>query len=225
MFIKIFIFAPLEFYMKKLIFILLIYTFLGGYLPCRAQYVPTKTWTDAGVVSLGVRNSLRIFGQGGFGLGTGAQFRVLVSPRFNTEWFVDYLTLQVNDRVKSEHVQYGGSLLYYPTMEPVVLKGWKPYLVGGYCLDYNRHSEILYGYNNKARWGSALQAGLGAHVPFGERFDLSINGQYMVYLGKQLSSKYDGTQLNFFLEKSSGLRGHFFTSISLNYKIIKGIKG
>jgi hypothetical protein len=171
--------------------------------------------------SLGARTTLSAFDHDGSGLGTGGQFRIQVNNRVNTDWFADYITINVNDKVRSDYYHIGWSVLFYPFEGLHYPKRFQPYILAGHCFDYNRKTAILDPSNTKDRWGSAAQAGIGTHFNLTERFDVSLTCQYMIHLTKEIEAEIDGNIVTISEQKSSHLEGHLLTTLSLNYKIFK----
>ncbi len=171
--------------------------------------------------SLGARTTLSAFDHDGNGLGTGGQFRIQVNNRVNTDWFADYITINMDDKVRSDYYHIGWSVLFYPFEGLHYPKRFQPYILAGHCFDYNRKTAILDPSNTKDRWGSAVQAGLGTHLNLTERFDVSLTCQYMIHLTKEIEAEIDGNIVTISDQKSRHLEGHLLTTLSLNYKIFK----
>jgi hypothetical protein len=171
--------------------------------------------------SLGARTTLSAFDHDGNGLGTGGQFRIQVNNRVNTDWFADYITINMDDKVRSDYYHIGWSVLFYPFEGLHYPKRFQPYVLAGHCFDYNRKTAILDPSNTKDRWGSAVHAGLGTHLNLTERFDVSLTCQYMIHLTKEIEAEIDGNIVTISDQKSRHLEGHLLTTLSLNYKIFK----
>lgn len=171
--------------------------------------------------SLGARTTLSAFDHDGSGLGTGGQFRIQFNDRVNSDWFADYITINVNDKVRSDYYHIGWSVLFYPIANKQYPSHFQPYILAGHCFDYNRKTAILDPSNTKDRWGSAVQAGLGTHLNLTERFDVSLTCQYMIHLTKEIEAEIDGNIVTISEQQSRHLEGHLLTTLSLNYKILK----
>lgn len=199
---------------------------LAGVIICtqgllRAQDTILKNKSQAGWVSLGARSTLSLFDGDGKGIGTGGQFRIQLSNRVNTDWFADYISINVNDKVRSEYIHIGWSVLYYVFNNRQHPKIVQPYILAGHCFDYNKKTVLLQPGINKDRWGSAVQAGIGSHFNLTERFDVSLTCQYMIHLTNELEVQDEGTTVDIVEHKNSSLEGHLLTTVSLNYKIAK----
>jgi hypothetical protein len=171
-----------------------------------------------GLFSVGLRSTISLFNgdQEMPAIGTGGQFRIQLSDRVNTEWFLDYLptTNQYTSR-KDTHI--GWSVMFYPLKNafPKV----QPYIVAGHCFDYTKHVDLKQRSNYIERWSSAVQGGLGVHFNLTERFDLTLLSQYMIHLGGDVHSHVINNQVSFEKHRGGSLEGHLLTTLSLNYKL------
>lgn len=179
-----------------------------------------------GEVSLGGRNVISLFNDGNFdntGMGMGGQFRVRLSEKINTEWFLDYITTDLNKLANRKDYHIGWSVMYYPTD---VNKQLVPYVIAGHCFDYTRVSEYSNTSNSVERWSSAVQMGLGNHFKLTNKLDFSASAQYMIHMGGDIH--VDDTWLaeppsQIIIEKHEGmdLEGHILISLSINYNLGK----
>jgi hypothetical protein len=187
-----------------------------------AQEIKTdKNPNNGGWVSVGARSTVSLFDSDGVGLGTGGQFRIQMSNRVNSDWFADYISINVNDKVRSDYYHIGWSVLYYPFEQMHYPKTIQPYIIAGHCFDYNKKTAINDPSITKDRWGSAVQAGLGTHFNLNDRFDISFTCQYMIHLTKELEANTNGNTVEIVQQKNTSLEGHLLTTISLNYKLFK----
>ena len=187
-----------------------------------AQEIKTdKNPNNGGWVSVGARSTVSLFDSDGVGLGTGGQFRIQMSNRVNSDWFADYISINVNDKVRSDYYHIGWYVLYYPFEQLHYPKTIQPYIIAGHCFDYNKKTAINDPSITKDRWGSAVQAGLGTHFNITDRFDISLTCQYMIHLTKELEADTDGNTVEIVQQKNTSLEGHLLTTISLNYKLFK----
>jgi opacity protein-like surface antigen len=175
--------------------------------------------------SLGARTTMSAFDADGIGLGTGGQFRVQFNKRVNSDWFADYISINVKDKVRSDYYHIGWSVLFYPLEGLHYPKRFQPYILAGHCFDYNRKTAILDPSNTKDRWGSAVQTGIGTHFNLTDRFDVSLTCQYMIHLTKEIDAEIDGNIVTIQESSTSKLEGHLLTTLSLNYKLLKLKKG
>jgi hypothetical protein len=177
--------------------------------------------SKAGWFSLGARSTISLFDSDGAGLGTGGQFRIQLSNSVNTDWFADYITINVSDKVRSEYYHIGWSVLFYPFEKLQYPKLIQPYILAGHCFDYNRKTAIELPSISRDRWGSAVQAGLGTHFNLSDKFDVSLTSQYMIHLTKEIEAEIDGSSVTLVDQKNSTLEGHLLTTISVNYKLFR----
>jgi hypothetical protein len=208
---------------------LLITLFAFVQLGILGQFESTK-----GLFSLGVRNTYGFFGSSteGVSAGVGGQFRIQLTDQINTEWYADYISYSNNVSSRLDY-QVGWSVMYYVLPESGPANLFQPFIEAGHYFDYTQVSVFgAYTESGKIesleRWSSAVQLGLGTHVNFTERFDLSLKTQYMIHLGSDLhtSEIIDGhaghEHKNVFgVEKLKGtsLEGHLLLTLSANYKI------
>ena len=176
--------------------------------------------TQGGIFSLGLRTTASAFNGGelsNLGTGVGGQFRLQVADRINTEWFLDYITGEVGDFASRTDYHVGWSVMYYLTkkQDPVI----KPYMVVGHCFDRTVLADNSDHRNSISKNSSAIQAGAGVHFRISQRFDISLNTQYMMHLGEDVHAHYDHGEVHFEKEKGAGLEGHFLMHVGLNYKI------
>lgn len=177
--------------------------------------------TKSGWFSLGGRSTLSAFDRDGGGLGTGGQFRIQLSDRVNTAWFADYITINMSDAVRSEYYHIGWSVMFYPFDKLQYPRAFQPYVLAGHCFDYNRKSVIQDPSVSKERWGSAVQAGIGTHINFTDKFDISFTCQYMTHLTKGLESVAEGDQIVIVEHDHPSLEGHLLATVSFNYKLFR----
>jgi hypothetical protein len=198
--------------MKKFIAIICVFILSNN---LNAQDVLSKKW-----FSLGMRSTGSIFSDDGFGIGTGGQFRIQFSQRVNSDWFADYISININNKVKSDYAHIGWSVLFYPFKNLLYPNFFQPYILAGHCFDYNKKTAISFPDISKDRWGSAVQAGIGTHFNITERFDVSLTTQYMIHLTSEINFKEDNYgKIEFYTHSHSTLEGHLLTTISINYKI------
>lgn len=194
-----------------------------------------------GQFSLGVRTTTSLFSdESGVGTGFGGQFRIRFFHLLNSEWFADYITSDIGNGLGNRtDYHIGWSVMFYPAFmyrnnERLKLQ---PYLLAGHCFDYTRFEGNDFAENNvMTRWSSAVQAGLGFHLPLTERVDFSLSGQYMMHFGKEIEPqiRLNGAGQEFLAfdeHEIEGLEGHLLVTCSLNFRIadlwknqIKGVQ-
>jgi hypothetical protein len=183
-----------------------------------------------GQFSLGVRSTASLFSDEGnsFGSGAGGQFRIRFYDFLNSEWFADYLMSNYGTIGTRTDYHIGWSVMFYaPAKKQFKKYHPKPYLLVGHCFDYTRvqGNDPFYqiGYS-ASRWSSAIQGGIGMHIPFSERVDLSFSGQYMLHLGKGILTEErtaaNGDKfLHAEVDSEAELDGHLLLTCSLNIRI------
>ncbi len=182
-------------------------------------------WHSAGVVSAGVRSTVSLFSTDGVnpGLGTGGHHRIQLSPRVNTEWYLDYILIHVPPGVRSLYYHIGWSVLFYLVkMNEHSPSHFLPYILAGHCFDYNRKSLIANPEVFADRWGSAVQAGLGTHYFLTMRADLSLTVQYMFHLTKEIRAiRQPAGSVHFASSPYSFLEGHLLITVSVSYRLFR----
>ncbi len=191
--------------------------------PSFAQEQSTPPVHDrAGMVSLGGRSSLSLFNNGDWGdvgTGTGAQFRIRISERVNTDWFYDFFRSSVGPNGNRMDQHIGWSVLFYLQEPREQQRKLQPYILAGHCFDYTLQQSNTDASIRAERWSSAAQAGAGTHWNLSPRMDLSLVGQYMIHLGNDIHMHEEGDGTISFEEHGHGLEGHLLFHLSFNYKI------
>ncbi len=182
-----------------------------------------------GQLSIGIRSTTSLFSnESGMGRGFGGQLRLRLFHLVNTEWFGDYITSDIGGGLGNRRDYHiGWSVMFYP---PFAYKNnarlkLQPYLLAGHCFDWTRFESNLFTENNIAqRFSSAVQAGIGFHLPLHERVDLSFSGQYMIHFGNELiatkRTNIAGVDYLYIDEdEPEGLEGHLLLTCSLNFRL------
>lgn len=214
-------------FMKGILSIIISWLCLTGFLLAQeAEILPKKLNNQTGTLALGVRSTLSHFSEDGAGLGTGGQFRIRLSPRINTDWFADYISIQQSTMVRSEYLHIGWSVMYY-VLEPKSFPAQRiqPFVMAGHCFDYNKKTlSLLNGMEiqdkSRSRWGSAVQAGLGTHFHLSPQFEISLKSQYMMHLTSVLEVS-EAIPYSITEHKHSVIEGHLLTTVSLNYSLLR----
>lgn len=178
--------------------------------------------SKSGWFSLGGRSTVSLFDSDGVGLGTGGQFRIQLSSNVNTDWFADYISINVDNKVRSDYYHIGWSVLFYPfENKQASSKTIQPYIMAGHCFDFNQKTAIAEASISEKRWGSAVQAGIGTHFNLNDRFDISLNCQYMIHFTKEIEYSFENNQVQLFKSPDAALEGHLLTTVSVNYKLCR----
>ncbi len=186
-----------------------------------SQVASKSNFPSSGWLSFGMRSTLSTFDGDGNGLGFGGQARIKLSSKVNTDWFGDYISINVSDKVRSEYYHIGWSVVYYPFEQYQYPRLLQPYVLAGHCFDYNKKTEMANSSNSKDRWGSAVQAGIGTHLNLSEKFDISFTCQYMLHLTNELDAEINGNNVTIVEQKDNTLQGHLLSTISFNYKLFR----
>lgn len=184
--------------------------------------------SNSGMFSLGSRSTISLFNHYGKGVGTGmgGQFRIQLSERVNTEWYLDYISSQSESLIGRKDLHIGWSVFfYYLKNNSSSEKLLQPFFEVGHCFDHTFVNEI--GTDNfLERWSSAAQLGAGLSFNLTPRLDFTPKFQYMIHLGSDIEADIvsDGHDHNHvILSKNNGvnLEGHMLISLSMNYKVGK----
>lgn len=181
------------------------------------ESTPAKE-TDAGWFSLGARSTVSAFSKEGAGIGTGGSFKIQLSQHVNTDWFADFISINIKDKVRSDYYHIGWSVMLYPMKE---VRTVQPFVLAGHCFDYNKMTLMTDPSISVDRWGSAVQGGLGAHFNITKRFDVTLMSQYMIHLSTELHAHIGDNYITLEEHSSTTLHGHLLTTVCLNYKIAK----
>jgi hypothetical protein len=185
-------------------------------------------FAEKGNFELGLRTTSSVFGHDPYnGLGVGGQARFQLTDYLNTEWFADWITIDLAGAGTRQNAHIGWSVLFYPKK----MNRFIPYAIAGHCFDYAKVTPLSTPYQDRSdetvkRWSSAVQMGLGSHYYLNDRFNLSFSAQYMMHLGKHLEYELvEQPTGEFYLltnhDSHAGerLEGHMLLTLSLNYKI------
>lgn len=208
--------------MKRIILISLI--FVAG----SAMAQEKKKYLEKGHFAPGLRTTTSVFGHDPVpGLGVGGQVRLQILDYISTDWFADYITLDLNGAGTRNNAHIGWSVLFYPKQ----MNRFVPYIIAGHCFDYANVVPLSTPYNDRSgesvsRWSSAVQGGLGSHYFLTERFHLTFSAQFMMHLGNHLEYELEETSTGWYLNTnpiSTGtderLEGHLLLTLGLNYRI------
>lgn len=186
------------------------------------------TYMEKGQFSVGMRTTTSLFGHDNIpGLGAGGQMRWQIFDYLNTEWFADWITIDLDGTGTRNNAHIGWSVLFYPKKFGKFI----PYAIAGHCFDYARVTPFSTPVIDRSddvvtRWSSAIQAGLGSHYFLNDRFNLTFSAQYMLHLGEHLDYEVLETSSGNYLDTAPldtgqdvGFEGHVLMTLSLNYRI------
>lgn len=187
----------------------------------------TESLLEKGHVTLGLRSTTSVFGHDGVpGLGTGGHYRIQFLDKLSTEWFADWITMDLKGAGTRANAHIGWSVLFYPKK----MNRFTPYLMAGHCFDYARVTPLSTAFVDRSsekleRWSSAVQVGAGAHYFLSDRFNLTFAAQYMLHLGNHLDYELQTVGNGYYLNTNAtgsheeSLEGHVLLTLSLNYRI------
>ncbi len=149
--------------------------------------------------------------------GTGGQFRIRFSDKVSTDWFLDYLTADLDNYAWRTDYHIGWNVVYYLSKnpDPVV----QPYILAGHCFEYLKFTDNADAKNYAERWSASVQGGAGVQFNITPRFDVSVVAQYMMHLGTKITPSHVDNVTTFTKSKGYGIQDHVLLHISLNYKI------
>jgi hypothetical protein len=184
-------------------------------------------YVQKGQFSMGIRQTTSLFGHDKIpGLGVGGQMRWQIFDYLSTEWFTDWITIDLDGAGTRNNAHIGWSVMFYPTRKGRVI----PYAIAGHCFDFAKVIPLSNEYLDRSgdvitRWSSAIQAGLGSHFYLTDRFEISLSAQYMLHLGDHLDYELTNTPSGSYLETQehttgqAATEGHLLISASMNFKI------
>lgn len=182
----------------------------------------SSDWGDLnphGLFSLGMRNTLSLFNSHeSVSFGVGGNFRIQLSERVNTEWYLDFMNSKVENQLARTDYHIGWSVLYY-VLPASKTKHFQPFLEAGHCFDFTKFNNSIT-HINRERWSSAVQFGAGIHFNVTARFDVTLKTQYMLHLGGHLHAERNALGI-YDIHEHDGFQaeGHLLNTISINYKI------
>lgn len=194
--------------------------------PLCAQGKPEHNFLSAGGgnFSLGVRSTVSTFSHGSWnetGYGAGGHFRLQLTDRINTEWFLDFLHTDIAGIAHRKDYHIGWSVMYYLISVKEFKRPVTPYVVAGHCFDHTRIAPNGRKDQAQQRGSSAVQAGLGTHFNITPAFDFSVSCQYMLHLGKELHAHVHDGEVEIEKHGNASWEGHLLIGVSANYKIAK----
>jgi len=202
--------------MRSIIFLLSLFAFS----PLFSQTADKK---QGGNFSLGMRSTLSAFSDGARsnpGYGAGGHFRLQLTNRVNTEWFLDVFSTNIENQAHRMDYHIGWSVMYYIIDPKAFTRKVTPYAVAGHCFDYTNIRVNRTG-AEQSRGSTAVQAGMGFHYNITPRFDISPELQYMLHLGKDLHAHVTNEGVEIEQHEHAGWEGHLLFNISINYKFAK----
>lgn len=203
------------------LFVFFLFSINGSYSQDRTSL------SYSGNLQLGLRASSSLFSSTShFGQGIGGQFRLRLLNSINTDWFADYFIEDLNRMGRRTDAHIGWNVIFYLNSQN---PKWQAFLIAGHCFDYTRINtfgvpELNIISNQKERWSSAVQAGIGVQWNVSEMVNLTVQSQYMLHLGNDLHVDEHKILDVRYLEIEStkhhaSLEGHLLITFGMNVNI------
>jgi hypothetical protein len=201
----------------KNITIVLIFLLIHPVLQAQEK-IDTKA--DAtGFLSMGARNCISIFttnGKSFVGTGAGGQFALQIAKDFNSHWFADWITSNINNLAQRNDFHSGFSMM--PQVFSILTgsKRISLFPLAGFCIDYTKFTitsgkNISSGSNYVERYSFAAQAGGGATIPVSDQLDFSIEAHYMLHVGTDVDIAMQDNKVQLIKQSGNNLEGHFIS--------------
>ena len=211
----------------KDIAIVLVFSF--SYIFSQAQEKKDASSDPTGFLSMGARSCISIFTTNGkefVGTGVGGQFALQIAKNFNSHWFADWITSNINNRAQRVDFHSGFSMMPQIFSKPIGTTSISLFPLAGFCIDYTKFTittgkNTSSGPNHIDRYSFAAQAGCGATIPVSERLNVSLETHYMLHIGTDVDIAMSGDDVRLVKQKGSNLEGHFILALSIDYKLFK----
>lgn len=194
---------------------------LLGLLPSLAS-AQSENQLEGGQFALGMRNSINVFGSESIlGLGAGGHFKLSVSKRVNTEWFVDLIQSQGNNDILRRDYHIGWAVQFALPKDGFGSHRFVPYVMGGQCFDLTKVGFRAQ-YESPLVFSAAAQAGVGVSHFLTPALELNLQSQYMIHLGKHVHADLDGNGIGHVnVERGFDLAGHWLTTFSFSVYFLR----
>lgn len=177
-----------------------------------------------GRLGMGVRTTLNVFESYKPGLGAGAQWKLSLNKRINTQWFLDYIASREGENVFRKDYHVGWSVQFALLKNGFRGNKVSPYLMAGHCFDLTKVG-IADQETSPLVFTSAAQAGAGVSSFVTDNLELTLQTQYMIHLGKDVhvESETHGSEVHqhIHIDKHPGLEGHLLTTFAVNYYFLQ----
>lgn len=179
---------------------------------------------QAGMFSLGARNTINMFTDEPqmLGKGAGGSFRIQIGEHLNTEWFLDVINSNLYNRANRTDAHIGWNVMLYPFDTKGFTRKITPFLAAGHCFDYTGIRPNGENQQKTGKWTSAVQMSIGSHYNFTPRFDITLSSLYDLHLGHEVEAKLN-SENTVVVDKYSNAawEGHIMLILSVNYKLGK----
>ena len=145
-----------------------------------AQHPKTKN-PYSGDLQFGLRGTLNPFVKNATSwIGYGAQMRIKISRRVNTEWFADYFPATIKWSGERRDIRIGSSIEYYLLHEIYTGKECTPYFSIGPTSTYTQINSRSFNAESwgAKRWSFGVIAGLGLLLNVGKKLNFGFVTQY-----------------------------------------------
>ena len=162
---------------------------------------------------------MNIFDSYSPGLGAGSQWKLSISPRINTQWFLDLISSNDGDQVYRKDLHIGWAVQFALNKNGFRSNKVTPYFTAGHCFDWTKVGikDLV---ESPRVFTSAVQTGLGLSYFPHPKVELNLQSQYMIHLGKHVhvveDSGHDHGPHGVAVEKT-GIEGHLLSTISMNF--------
>lgn len=200
-----------------------------------AQDKPSReTITQKGRFGFGIRGSYNFFPEKNSfrGWGTGGNFKLGVSKKVNTEFFMDFINSD-DGRSGYRHDHHVGWSVQISPFGNFGEGTVRPYLLAGQCFDLTQvgihptrgWSAYYPAQKTPYVFSAAVQMGLGLSAFIHKNMELTFQAQYMIHLGKDVHIDYspmavDGAPV-LEIEKETKPDGHIILSMTANYYFLR----
>lgn len=191
-----------------------------------AQNVQTKN-PYSGNFQFGLRGTLNPFIKNAASwIGYGAQLRIKISRRVNTEWFADYFPATIKWNAERRDIRIGTALQYYPLHEIYTGKECTPYFSIGPTSTYTRISSREFNSEQweAKRWSFGVIAGMGMLLNVSRKFTFGFVTQYCAQVATEFKFR-NATITNVsdsrttLLDNKVNYEGQFLLCMSVNYTL------
>lgn len=109
-------------------------------------FVIAQNWFNSGkpggAFTLGTINTVSMFNEdNAIGKGIGAQFRIWLGNKLNSQWYFDYITSKEGSIIYRNDYHIGWSLMFYLGNNFYEDKLLQPYFTAGHCFDKSKVAE------------------------------------------------------------------------------------
>lgn len=195
----------------------------------QAQEMIEKYPDPTGYLSMGARSCNSIFTTNGkrfVGTGMGGQFGLRIAENFNSHWFADWITSNIDNLAQRNDFHSGFSMMPEVASLPVGAKRISLYPLAGFCIDYTKFAvtsgkKATSSPNYVERYSFAAQAGCGATFPVSKMLDFSLEAHYMLHVGTDVDIEINDNEVFLIKQQGKNLEGHFVLAISIDFKLFK----